>query len=146
MSTSNRGGGSRGRGRGRGNISRAGNPNSVKNAERQEQKAVVLKATGNAIETALGLGLYFQNQKDLQIDITTGTVECTDDVVLTRQDMTLDQIRNLAKPVEQKAGDDMEIGDELPEIDDEFPEQEDEFPSSTRNASMIAIAIRKKKS
>lgn len=140
-----------GRGRGRGALSQ---PRTAKSEEKtnlkDRKKEVVLKATGNAIEKAMGLGLYFQNQKDIDISITTGTIECVDDIRLTREGMTLEELRAPIKVVKKKGeGDAMDMdkdeADEFEEFDeDEWPEEEDVFPSRTRNTSMIAIAIRKK--
>ena len=44
-------------------------------------EAVTLKATGKAIERAIDLGLYFQEQDDLKIRIETGTLTVVDDIV-----------------------------------------------------------------
>jgi ribonuclease P/MRP protein subunit POP7 len=44
-------------------------------------ETVTLKATGKAIERAMDLGLYFQEQDDLEIKIKTGTLTVVDDIV-----------------------------------------------------------------
>ncbi|KAL8762565.1 MAG: hypothetical protein Q9184_001473 [Pyrenodesmia sp. 2 TL-2023] len=50
---------------------------SEKGAGREE---VVLKATNRAIEKALGLGVYFQGQGDVEVRLRTGTVGAVDDI------------------------------------------------------------------
>lgn len=41
---------------------------------------VVIKATGKAIDKALQLGLFLQNQNDLSINFRTGSVAAVDDI------------------------------------------------------------------
>ena len=41
----------------------------------------MLKATGRAIERALGMALYLQGQPDCAVRIKTGTVGVVDDVI-----------------------------------------------------------------
>ncbi|KAL1637384.1 hypothetical protein SLS56_000522 [Neofusicoccum ribis] len=42
---------------------------------------VVVKATGKAIEKAMSLALFFQQQEDCRITLRTGTVDAIDDIV-----------------------------------------------------------------
>ncbi|KAK6544530.1 hypothetical protein TWF694_001220 [Orbilia ellipsospora] len=120
-----------------------------------KEKYVTIKATGRAIEKALALGLYFQGQKDTAVEIKTGTIECTDDVVADQTRNTLEellQVKERTMQKDQKAsknpegGDDsMDIDDEdIPEEVDDFEEIDDIFPSRTRNTSVIEIIVRNK--
>ena len=47
----------------------------------KKPEEVFLKATGKAIENALGLALYFQGQDDVKIRLKTGSVGAVDDIV-----------------------------------------------------------------
>ena len=47
----------------------------------KEPEEVHVRATGKAIEKALGLALYFQGQDDLRVRLKTGTVGTVDDIV-----------------------------------------------------------------
>ncbi|KAI9819172.1 MAG: hypothetical protein M1827_007328 [Pycnora praestabilis] len=49
--------------------------------EKGEPEEVVMKATGKAIEKALGLALFFQGQEDCKVTIRTGSVGVIDDIV-----------------------------------------------------------------
>ncbi|KAK4965657.1 hypothetical protein LTR66_012096 [Elasticomyces elasticus] len=48
---------------------------------RRDGEKVVLKATGKAIEKALGIGLWFQSKEEYRVRITTGSVGAIDDIV-----------------------------------------------------------------
>ncbi|KAI4117852.1 MAG: hypothetical protein LQ345_002001 [Seirophora villosa] len=50
------------------------------------KKEVVLKATSRAIERALELGLFFQEQEDLVVRLRTGTAGAVDDVVVEEEE------------------------------------------------------------
>lgn len=50
------------------------------------KEEVVLKATSRAIERALELGLFFQEQEDLVVRLRTGTVGAVDDVVVEEEE------------------------------------------------------------
>ncbi|KAF3926250.1 hypothetical protein ABW20_dc0103952 [Dactylellina cionopaga] len=117
-----------------------------------KSKYVTIKATGKAIEKALALGLYFQGQKDTAVEIKTGTIECTDEVVIDQTNITFEELMKEKKKMEAKAqqakgegeGDAMDVDDEIPEEVDEFEEIDDVFPSRTRNTSVIEIIVRNK--
>ena len=47
----------------------------------KQPEEVFLKATGKAIEKALGLALYFQGQDDVKVTLKTGSVGAVDDIV-----------------------------------------------------------------
>ncbi|KAJ6259252.1 hypothetical protein Dda_6151 [Drechslerella dactyloides] len=119
-------------------------------------KYVTIKATGRAIEKALALGLYFQGQKDTAVEIRTGTVECTDDVVVDDTAVTFEELMKAKHEMEERQSDGrdddgereeddaMDVDDELPEETDEFEEIDDVFPSRMRNTSVIEIIVRHK--
>ena len=46
----------------------------------RDPEEVVLKATGRAIEKALGLALFFQGQEDCRVMVRTGSVGVVDDI------------------------------------------------------------------
>lgn len=50
-----------------------------KDGERGEE--VVMKGTGKAIEKVLQLALYWQGEKDVRVQVRTGSVGAVDDVV-----------------------------------------------------------------
>lgn len=47
----------------------------------ENKDEVVVKATGKAIEKALGLGLWFQQREGYNIQIKTGSVGAIDDII-----------------------------------------------------------------
>ena len=49
---------------------------------------VFLRATGKAIENALGLALYFQGQDDVKVRLRTGSVGAVDDIVQNEEEST----------------------------------------------------------
>ncbi|EPS36082.1 hypothetical protein H072_10454 [Dactylellina haptotyla CBS 200.50] len=117
------------------------------------KKHVTIKATGKAIEKALALGLYFQEQKDTTIEIKTGTVTCTDEVVLDRKDTfeELMEVKERAEQREQKAAEAKEKGEDVMDVDEDIPEEiddfeeiDDKFPSRTRSTSVIEVIVRNK--
>ncbi|KAF3929323.1 hypothetical protein AA313_de0209159 [Arthrobotrys entomopaga] len=123
--------------------------------QENKDKYVTIKATGRAIEKALALGLYFQGQKDTAVEIKTGTIECTDDVVADQTGDTLEELlqvkeRNMRKHQkasgnQERGEDSMDIDDEdIPEEVDDFEEIDDVFPSRNRNTSVIEIIVRNK--
>ncbi|KAK6332425.1 hypothetical protein TWF696_003140 [Orbilia brochopaga] len=130
-------------------------PASIDLLSDDKNKYVTIKATGRAIEKALALGLYFQGQKDTAIEIRTGTVECTDDVVIDRTDVKFEDLMKEKHEMEEREyggqGDGSEKGEDAMDVDDEVPEEVDEleeiddiFPSRTRNTSVIEIVVRNK--
>jgi ribonuclease P/MRP protein subunit POP7 len=50
----------------------------------KQGEEVFVKATGKAIERALEIGLFFQQQADCKVRVTTGSVEVVDDVEIVR--------------------------------------------------------------
>ncbi|EWC45339.1 hypothetical protein DRE_00738 [Drechslerella stenobrocha 248] len=116
-----------------------------------KNKHVTIKATGRAIEKALALGLYFQGQKDTAVEIRTGTVECTDNVVADQTGVTFEDLmkaKERAEASEDDDDDDEQKGDiDAMDVDgeqDEFEEIDDVFPSRTRNTSVVEIVVRNK--
>ncbi|KAK6499743.1 hypothetical protein TWF481_010099 [Arthrobotrys musiformis] len=116
-------------------------------------KYVTIKATGKAIEKALGLGLYFQGQKDTSVEIRTGTVEATDDVKADQSHLTFEDLVKSKEKTERKTGSDkapggedaMDVDDDgAADESDEFEEIDDVFPSRTRNISVIEVIVRNK--
>ncbi|KAK6515352.1 hypothetical protein TWF506_007694 [Arthrobotrys conoides] len=119
-----------------------------------KSKYVTIKATGKAIEKVLGLGLYFQGQKDTSVEIRTGTIETTDDVKADQSHMTFADMMKVKEKSEQKTrgsrgpgGEDamdVDDNDDAAEEFDEFEEIDDVFPSRTRNISVIEVIVRNK--
>ncbi|KAF3151508.1 hypothetical protein TWF594_007148 [Orbilia oligospora] len=119
-----------------------------------KSKYVTIKATGKAIEKALGLGLYFQGQKDTSVEIRTGTIEATDDVRADQSHMTFDDLMKAKEKIERNArgpggrgGEDamdVDENDDAAEESDEFEEIDDVFPSRSRNISVIEVIVRNK--
>lgn len=118
-------------------------------------KYVTIKASGKAIEKALGLGLYFQGQKDTSVEIRTGTVQATDDIKADQSHLTFEDLMKAKERTERKArgskgpgGEDaMDVDDgddDAAEESDEFEEIDDVFPSRTRNISVIEVIVRNK--
>lgn len=56
---------------------------------------VFVRATGKAIDKALQLGLFLQQQRDLKVVIRTGSVDAIDDIV-TKQDGGTDVLARLS--------------------------------------------------
>ncbi|KAK6356277.1 hypothetical protein TWF718_000646 [Orbilia javanica] len=119
-----------------------------------KMKYVTIKASGKAIEKALGLGLYFQGQKDTSVEIRTGTVEATDDVEADQSHLTFEDLMKAKERTERKSGSSKGPGgDDTMDVDDdndstgefdEFEEVDDVFPSRTRNISVIEVIVRNK--
>jgi ribonuclease P/MRP protein subunit POP7 len=59
--------------------------NAGENKRGGPKEAVYVKATGRAIEKALGVGLYFQEEGGFGVRIETGTMQAVDDVVEERK-------------------------------------------------------------
>jgi ribonuclease P/MRP protein subunit POP7 len=51
-------------------------------SSRGKGEAVLVKATGKAIEKALSIALHFQEQDDCVVRLKTGTVSAVDDIVM----------------------------------------------------------------
>jgi len=120
-----------------------------------KDKYVSIKATGKAIEKALHVALYYQNQKDRLVEIRTGTMECVDEVI---RDGSGDTFESLLKEKEKYEGKGSKEGDEdvdMTEVDqhdddggdgkvgkeDEEMEDIEQGPRS-RNTSMIEVIVR----
>ncbi|KAK6363525.1 hypothetical protein TWF730_000957 [Orbilia blumenaviensis] len=121
-------------------------------------KYVTIKASGKAIEKALGLALYFQGQKDTSVEIRTGTVEATDDIKVDQSHLTFEDLMKAKEKSERIAQESKGAGkedamdvdgggdddDAAAEESDEFEEIDDVFPSRTRNTSVIEVIVRNK--
>ncbi|KAI9716122.1 MAG: hypothetical protein M1812_005550 [Candelaria pacifica] len=129
-----------------------------------EQEEVVLKATGKAIEKAMGLALFFQGQEDCKVRIRTGSVMVVDDIMeIRRPKPEATKAAALGVMAGQKRkrsgdktnGNGMEASDmgkqvgEKPRVDlegsgtdKEAEETDDEMPETQmRQTSMIEIAV-----
>ena len=82
---------------------------------------VFVKATGRAIERALKVGLYFQNESDCRVRVETGSVTAVDDI----------EIRTSKK---QDGGGDGDAAGEAAE-DEDLPE------TRLRTVSSVTVAI-----
>ena len=60
--------------------SQASKSNGKGKTKEKEKEEVLLKGTGRAIERVLELGLYFQGQDDVGVEVRTGTVGAVDDI------------------------------------------------------------------
>ncbi|KAK6531237.1 hypothetical protein TWF281_008060 [Arthrobotrys megalospora] len=117
-------------------------------------KYVTIKASGKAIEKALGLGLYFQGQRDTSVEIRTGTVEATDDIKVDQSHLTFEDLMKAKEKTERKSQGskgatdkdamDVDDDDQAAEESDGFEEIDDVFPSRTRNISVIEVIVRNK--
>lgn len=84
---------------------------------------IFIKATGRAIEKALSIALFFQQKGDVNVRVSTGTVDAVDDIDF----IPVKKSQAAANPEEMKEDDDQHEQD-IPE-------------SRVRKISMIEIAI-----
>ncbi|KAI9776824.1 MAG: hypothetical protein M1835_005403 [Candelina submexicana] len=130
--------------------------------EKGEPEEVVLKATGKAIEKALGLALFFQGQEDCKVKIRTGSIMVVDDIievpgpkskvsgVLEKEAAAGQKRKRPSDDIDGKATGDSVIGKqtegepdpEATSTDEEAKGAEDEIPETQmRQTSMIEIAV-----
>ncbi|GAB7353487.1 hypothetical protein MBLNU459_g3938t1 [Dothideomycetes sp. NU459] len=120
------------------------------NKDRDQQREVVMKATGKAIEKALGLALWFQQREGFGVRIETGSIGAIDDIVPveggSRGDGN-DEDEKSARMSEGVDGDaDMDDADadgrNAERSTTEAAQPEDEIPETRiRYASTIEVAV-----
>lgn len=111
------------------NQKRGGRAASSQDQRRDETEPVFVKATGKAIDKALQLALFLQQQQDLRVNIKIGSVDAIDDIV------TEPKPEPTAGPLAQ---DPMELDRSTAEADgdtEELPE------ARIRHASSVEIEV-----
>ena len=115
--------------------------------KRRDPEEVVLKATGRAIEKALGLALFFQGQEDCRVMVRTGSVGVVDDIEKVEKpgigDETpihaLSSATNSACDPRSNSGQDPSLpgnnNDRMEDEDAELPE------TQIRKTSMVEVGV-----
>ena len=91
----------------------------------KESEEVILKATGRAIEKALGLGVFFQGQGDVRVRLRTGSVGTVDDIIV-------DENKTQRKQTKGKSKMEKGLGD-MADADGNAEEHHDDVNDTTKN-------------
>ena len=84
-----------------------------------DREEVVMKATGKAIEKALGLALWFQQRDEYRVSVRTGSVGAIDDIVAKEggepEQVQEDTQSLVTEGADVQASDDLTVIDPMPE-------------------------------
>lgn len=101
----------------------------------RDAEEVILKATGRAIDKALGLALWFQQRDEYIVRIQTGSVGAIDDIVAVEGQGMDDLDKTQAENAKGQGEDDQEKTSDEPQQDMPVPD------SRIRHASVVHVAV-----